>query len=171
MKQMKQAEIKEIRERLAKKNNYLCPITNLDISNGDAALDHSHQDSTHPLSETVEGQVRGTIHRFANSLEGSMRSKFRRSGLASVMSFEEFLLNLYNYLMDYREPLLHPQHAPRPKKLMKSSYNELKREILKANHYLNRPIKIPPYPKSKRLTKRLKELFEQFKIYPRYYTK
>jgi len=171
MKQLKSTEIKEVRERLAKKTNQKCPITNLDISNGTAALDHAHEHSLHPKSETVEGQVRGTIHKYANSLEGQMRSKFRRSGLAQVISFEEFLFNLYTYLMDFREPLLHPQHAPKKPKLMKSSYNDLAREIKNANTYLAKPIKIPPYPKSKRCTKRLKELYEQFKIYPKFYTK
>jgi hypothetical protein len=71
--------------------------------------------------------------------------------------------------MESREPLLHPSHAPKPRKLMKSSYNELKREIKKANHFLSKPLKMPDYPKSKRLTKRLKELYEQFAIYPKFY--
>ena len=62
-------------------------------------------------------------------------------------------------------------HTTKPRKLMKSSYNELKREIDKVNKYMKKPIKIPNYPKSKRLTKRLKELYEQFGIYPRYYSK
>jgi len=171
MKQMKSTDTKEIREHLAKKTNGICPITGLDVSNGDGCLDHAHEASEHPLSETVEGQIRGTIHKYANSLEGQMRSKFRRSGLAQIMCFEDFLLKLHHYLMDFREPLLHPTHAPKKPKLMKSSYNELVREIKNANFYLKKPIKIPDYPKSKRLTKRIKELFEQFKIYPRYYTK
>jgi hypothetical protein len=169
MKQLKSKEIKEIRDMLAKKTNYICPISHLDISNGDACLDHAHQASEHPLSETVEGQVRGTIHKYANSLEGQMRSKFRRSGLASVISFEEFLLNLYNYLMEFREPMIHPMSAPKSQKLMKSSYNHLVREINECNKYLQKPIKVPPYPKSKRLTKKLKELYDKMGIDPKFY--
>ncbi len=169
MKQLKKSDIKEVREQLARKTNNLCPISGLDISNGDAALDHSHENSLY--TETIEGQIRGTIHKYANSLEGQMRSKYRRSGLAKSISFEEFLFNLYNYLMNFREPMIHPMSAPKAEKLMKSSYNELMKEINNYNRYLAKPIKMPCYPKSKRLTKRLRELFDQFKIYPRYYSK
>ncbi len=171
MKQLKHSDIKQIRELLAEKTEFICPISGLSLLDGSAALDHSHQDSDHPASETIEGQVRGTIHKYANSLEGQMRSKFRRSGLAKVISFEEFLLNLYTYLMDFREPMIHPMSAPKSKKLMKSSFNHLVREINNYNCYLEKPIKIPPYPKSKRLTKRLKELYDKFGIDPRFYTK
>ena len=168
MHQMSQKEIKDLREELLKKNGGRCPILDIPLHPSDAALDHAHEPSE--TSETQEGQIRGTIHKFANSLEGQMRSKFRRSGVAKYISFEDFLFNLYQYLMNSRELCLHPSHAPRPRKLMKSSYNELKREITKANKYLNKPIKIPEYPKSKRLTKRLKELYEQFKIFPNFYS-
>lgn len=168
MKQLKQKDIKQVREELLKKNNYICPILKIPLDPKDAALDHSHQDSE--VSETKEGQIRSTIHKYANSLEGVMRSRYRRSGVSQWISFEEFLLNLYNYLMEYREPMLHPSHAPKPRKLKKSSYNKLVKEIKECNQYLKKPIKIPPYPKSKRLTKRLKELYEQFGIYPEYYS-
>ena len=167
MHQMKQSEIKEIREQLLKKNNNQCPILQRPLDPKDSALDHAHQASEY--TETQEGQIRGTIHKFANSLEGQFRSKFRRSGVSQYITFEEFLLNLYTYLNEAREPLLHPSHAPKPKKLQKRSYQKLKREITKCNTYMKKPIKIPDYPKSKRLTKRLKELYEQFAIYPEYY--
>jgi hypothetical protein len=164
---MKQTEIKELRERLLKKNDGCCPILEIPLDPSDSALDHAHEASK--CSETVEGQIRGTIHKFANTLEGQMRSKYRRSGVAKYISFEDFLFNLHSYLMNSRELYLHPSHQAKPRKLMKSSYNDLKREITKANTYLKKPIKIPDYPKSKKLTKKLKDLYEQFAIYPRYY--
>jgi hypothetical protein len=169
MKQLKQKDVKQIREELLKKNDGICPILKIPLDPSDAALDHAHQDSE--ISETVEGQIRSTIHKYANSLEGTMRSRFRRSGVASYIAFEEFLLNLYEYLMEYREPLLHPSHAAKPRKLMKSSYNELCKEIKKLNSFLKKQIKCPDYPKSKRLTKKLAELYDLVKIYPRYYNK
>ncbi len=171
MKQLKHKDIKEIREMLCEKVDWICPVSGLDLRNGNATCDHSHEDSTHPNSETVEGQVRGPLHRFANSLEGQMRAKFRRSGLAKEISFEEFLFNLYNYLMDFREPMIHPMSAPKHNKLTKRSYNKLAKEIKQTNEYLTKKIKLPPYPKSKRLTKKLKELYDKFGIYPEYYTK
>ena len=168
MQQLKQKDIKKIRDELVKHNDGKCPVSGLDISNGDACLDHAHQDSE--ISETVEGQVRGVLHKFANSLEGSWRARYLRSGLANEITFEELLINMYTYLMEYREPMLHPSHAQKPRKLMKSSYNELKREVNNANRYLKRKIKMPDYPKSKRLTKKLKELYEKFGIIPKYYS-
>ena len=169
MRQLKGKDIKGIREELWEKNDHVCPVLLIEIDKCDLNLDHAHQDSL--VSETVSGQIRGSIHKFANSLEGSLRSKYRRSGVARYITFEEFLYNLWNYLMNNREPLLHPQHQPKAKKLMKSSYNELAREIKNCNEHLKKPIKIPVYPKSKRLTKKLGELFEKFAIVPRYYTK
>jgi hypothetical protein len=167
MYQMTQKDIKPIREKLHRKNKGLCPILKIPLLPKDSALDHAHQSSK--VSDTVEGQIRSTIHKYANSLEGSMRSKYLRSGVAKYISFEHFLYNLWLYLMEYREPLLHPSHAPKPRKLMKKSYNNLKREIQKYNQYTKKPIKIPFYPKSKRLTKRLKELYEEFGMFPEYY--
>jgi len=169
LKQLKQKDVKPLREELVKKVGGKCPISGLDITNGDACLDHAHENSE--FSETIEGQIRSVLHKYANSLEGAWRSKYRRSGLKDVITFEELLINMYIYLTQCREPYLHPSHAPGPRKIMKSSYNELSRAIKNANKYLNKPIKIPPYPKSKRLTKRLKELYDIFGIYPKYYNK
>lgn len=169
MRQLKQKDVKEIRECILEKQDGLCAIMGTPLHPSDAALDHAHQDSEY--HEMTEGQIRGVLHKFANSLEGSMRAKYRRSGLAQMITFEEFLLGLYNYLMSDGYPLLHPSFEPRPRKLMKQSYNKLKREVAQANKYLKREIKFPPYPKSKRLTKRLKELYEQFGIFPEYYVK
>ena len=169
LKQMKQKDVKPLREELIKKEGGKCPVSGLDITNGDACLDHAHEHSQ--VSETVEGQVRGVLHKYANSLEGAWRSKYRRSGLADFITFEELLLNMYTYLTENRELYLHPSHAPGPRKLMKSSYRELEREVKKANQYLEKPIKMPEYPKSGRCTKKLCELFEKFGIYPRYYAK
>jgi len=168
MKQLKQKDVKPLREELTKKEGGFCPVSGLDITDGSACLDHSHEDSK--FSETIEGQIRGVLHKFANSLEGSWRSKYRRSGLSGYITFEELLLNMYTYLMESRELYLHPSHAQKPRKLMKQSYNKLTKEVKHANGYLKKPIKIPDYPKSRRLTKRLKELYEQFGIYPEYYS-
>jgi hypothetical protein len=171
MRQLKQKDVKPIREQLIKKEGGVCPVSKLDITCGDACLDHAHEDSLHPDSETVEGQVRGVLHKYANALEGAWRSKFRRSGLNGYMSFEEALINMHYYLMNNRELYLHPSHAPGPRKLMKSSFNDLKRAIIGANKFLEKPIKVPDFPKSGRCTKRICELFDMFGIYPKYYGK
>lgn len=158
-KQLKQKDVKEVREQILKENNFICPICTLPLDPKDAALDHDHQ----------TGFVRGTICKKCNSLEGVWRSRVIRLGLKDTIPFEELLLNMYKYLTQDQTEYIHPSHMPKPRKLMKSSYNELKREIEHCNKYLKRPVKVPPYPKSKRLTKRLGELFKQFGIIPRFY--
>lgn len=169
MKQLNQKDIQEIRQEILEKQKYTCPILKVEIPVGFACLDHAHEESE--FSETKNGQIRGVLHKYANSLEGVFRSRFKRSGVANLITFEEFLLNLHIYLMEHRHPLLHPTNKPRTRKLQKRSYQELKREILEVNKFLNKPIKIPPYPKSGRLTKTLKNLFEQFGLIPMYYAK
>lgn len=158
-KQLKQPDIKVVREKLLEKNNYICPICTQPLDKKDAALDHCHS----------SGLIRGTICKKCNSLEGVWRSRMIRIGLKNTISYEQMLFNMFTYLTQDPEMLLHPSHLPRPRKLMKSSYNDLKREITNCNKFLKKPIKIPDYPKSKRLTKKLKELYEQFGMIPRYY--
>ena len=158
-KHLKQKDIKAIRERILKENNFICPICTQPLDPADAALDHDHQ----------TGFVRGTICKKCNSLEGVWRSRVIRLGLKETLTFEELLLNMYKYLTQEQTNYIHPSHKPKPRKLMKSSYNELKREIEHCNTFLKRPVKIPPYPKSKRLTKKLSKLFIQFELIPRFY--
>jgi len=158
-KPMKAKDIKILREKLWKENDYRCPICNKEVSADEIALDHDHDTTL----------IRGTICKKCNSLEGRFRSIWKRMGLSSIIEFSELLESLALYLKQPQLPYIHPSHLERNPKLMKSSYNELKREIEKANKYLNKPIKIPDYPKSRRLTKRLKELYEQFGIIPKYY--
>jgi hypothetical protein len=157
--QLTQKEIKPLREKLLKENEFKCPLCENHLDESESALDHCH----------TSGQIRGTICKRCNSLEGIFRSRWIRSGVAKKVDFTVYMINLSKYLQQDHYPLLHPSHAPRPRKLMKQSYNQLKREIEDCNHFLKRPIKVPPYPKSKRLTKKLKELFEQFGMFPRFY--
>lgn len=160
-KQLKQNNIRDERERLLKEQDCLCPLCGQEIDPCDAALDHCHD----------TGHIRGVLHKVCNSGEGQMRSKYRRSGVAKYTTFEEYLLNLAQYLLKEKHPMLHPSHAPRPRKLQKRSYQELIKAVDKHNIYTDKRLKVPPFPKSGRLTKRLKELFEIVKIYPKYYSK
>jgi len=160
-KPLKQKDIKPLREKLWRENDYCCPICKQELELSDLALDHDHQTTF----------VRNTICKKCNSLEGSLRAKWKRSGLMKIIDFNDFLLSLAEYLSNDQLPYIHPMHTAKPRKLMKSSYNELKREIDNVNKYMKKPIKIPDYPKSKRLTKKLKELYDRFGIYPRYYSK
>jgi len=161
MHQMSQKEIKDLRELLATNNDNLCPLCEQVFDVGEMALDHCHE----------SGQIRGTICKRCNSLEGIFRSRWVRSGVAKKVSLETYMRNLADYLDKEHLPILHPSHAPKPRKLMISSYNSLVKEIKAYNKVAAKTIKIPPYPKSKRLVKKLKELYDKFGIYPKFYSK
>jgi len=160
-KPLKRKDIKELRKKLWEDNNHICPICKQEIKFEDTALDHDHDTTL----------IRNCICKKCNSIEGAFKSKWKRMGLMDAIDFKDLLYNLSLYLAAEQLPYIHPMHTTKPKKLMKRSYNKLKREIEKANKYLKKPIKVPPYPKSGRLTKKLKELYECFGIYPEYYLK
>ena len=161
--QMEPKETRDIRESLLKEQDYFCPLCESLIDPKDAALDHCHD----------TGRIRGVLHLRCNSIEGALKSKFKRGGGLRYTDFETYLKNLALYLTKEHHMLLHPSNRPGPKKLMKSSYNHLIREIKHANLYYKsknkKLIKFPDYPKSKKLTKRLAELFEEFALSPVYY--
>lgn len=179
MKQLNNAkEVRELREALWHEQEGICPLCNTYIPLSDTALDHSHD----------TGLIRGVLHKRCNSAEGTLKSKFKRAGITNLencdVTFESFLINLHLYLIKDHYDYLHPSHKPGPKKLMKRSYNKLKKEIeifnsyLKAHHTKDttingkrrKVIKMPEYPKSKKATKPLRELYERFGIEPEYYS-
>jgi hypothetical protein len=160
-KPLKHKDIKPLREKLWRENGCKCPICGTEITENEVALDHDHDTTL----------IRNSICKKCNSCEGAIKSKWKRMGLMNVIPLDDFLYNLAMYLKAEQLPYIHPSHVQKKPKLMKSSYNKLKREIQQANKYLKKPIKIPPYPKSKRLTKKLKELYERFGIDPEFYTR
>ena len=162
IKELKYKDIKPLREEFLKNNNGLCPICQNPITEGRACLDHSHQ----------SGLVRDTLCSSCNQWEGAIRSKWVRYGLSDKCDIVTMLLNMADHLKPENEkPFMHPSEIQKKPKLMKSSYNQLVKEIKNANRYLKKPIKIPCYPKSKKLTKRLKELYEQFGVFPKFYSR
>ncbi len=158
---MKHSDIKPLREKLWKINECVCPICGNEVNEFEISLDHDHDTTL----------IRNTICHKCNSVEGIFKSKWKRSGLMNIIEFSDLLISMGEYLKQDQLPYIHPSHIQKKPKLMKSSYNELKREIERANKYIAKPIKIAPYPKSKKLTKKLKELYEQFGITPKYYSK
>jgi hypothetical protein len=161
-KQLKYSEIKNIRENLADKNDNCCPICGRKFSEKiKQTLDHDHDTFL----------IRDTICNSCNQIEGHIKGKLIRYGLWKQVDYATYLRKLADHIDKEQLPLVHPSHAPKQRKLQKRSYNELSREIDKANEYLKKKMKIPPYPKSKRLTKKLKELFDYMGIKPKFYSK
>ncbi len=160
-KTLKHKDIKPLREKLWEQNERRCPICGAEVTVSEIALDHDHDTTL----------IRNTICKKCNSVEGMFKSKWKRSGLMNTIEFAALLSSMAEYLLQDQLPYIHPSHSPKRQKLMKSSYNTLKKEISNANKYLQKEIKLPDYPKSRRLTKRLKELYCQFGLEPKFYTR
>ena len=158
--------LKKLREDQYKKQKGICPILKQEIPFSECVMDHKHKFSYQEYGEDDAGLCRGIIHNGANAVEGKIENAFKRTGLNKLISVPEYLRNLADYLESWPlEPIyIHPMDKPKEPLLTKSSYNELVRGVMKDGKY-----KMPEYPKSKKLTKRLAELFEQYGIEPKYY--
>jgi hypothetical protein len=162
---MKDKDVKELRERLHEEQDKICPVCAQKMSHDAMALDHQHKlFADQPLLDDGAGLVRGAICMGCNSWEGRVTNSFKRMGLHKKdASFSDMLHNLADYLDRENLPYLHPREVPKALKLKKSCYNKLVKVY-------DKKAKIPDYPKSKKLTKKLKELFEEYKITVEYYS-
>ena len=158
MRQLKNSEVKIFREELLLEQDNICPLCEQFISKDAAALDHDHS----------TGEIRGVIHGTCNSLEGVIKSRFVRSGVHKLTDIITYLKNLIVYLQKEHIEVLHPTNIPKPKKLKKSSYNFLKKRYTMSKDKRHKK-KFPDYPKSKKLTKKLKDLYFELYIEPEYY--
>ena len=154
--QLNHKDIKGVRLQLLTEQENICPLCNTLIALEDAVLDHDHE----------TGLVRGVLHSTCNSYEGMVKHKFVRSGVHKNTDIVTYLKNLIVYLQKEQYPLIHPNEKPKEPKLMRSNFNKLVR-TMKASGYKK---KLPTYPKSHKMTKKLKELYEEFNVEPSYYS-
>ena len=166
MKQLKQTDLKIIREKWYKEQNGICPILGNYYDISEFCIDHQHKLVKEVADETGKGLCRGAIQFQANALEGKITNSFNRLGLSKHTDIITFLRNLADYLESNKihtdEKLIHPNEAPRKPILMKSSYNKLVKEI-------NGKQKVPEFKQKKgNLTAPLKKLFEKYNIEPQF---
>lgn len=154
IKQLRYKDIPSLRERLLIKQNFTCPICKKTIKT--PALDHQHKKKING-----SGLVRGVLCSNCNVLLGKVENNCTRYGI-SQSQLPYVLTNMSKYLKKKQLPYIHPSEAKKPPKLKKSSYNKLKKTVEGKQ-------KIPPYPKSKKLTKQLKLLFDKYGITPEFY--
>jgi hypothetical protein len=153
-KQLKSTEIPKLREKLLEKQNGICPICKRDIK--DACLDHSH---TKRIKGT--GFIRGVLCRTCNVFIAKSENNCARYGIAQN-DLPTILRSCAIYLERPHHPYIHPSERPKERKLKKSSYNKLRKSY-------SGKAKFPEYPKSGRLTKQLKQLFNKYNIEPEFY--
>ena len=162
MKQLKQSELKPLREKLHKEQDNTCPVLKIKCDISEMVIDHQHKRVDDPIGVNGDGLVRGCIHNQANVIEGKITNTYKRYGLHKFMPLPELLRSLADYLEQDNLPYIHPSEKAKDKKLKKSSYNTL-RKAYKGK------ARFPPYPKSGKLTVPLANLFERFNVLPDFY--
>lgn len=166
--------LKELREKWAKEQDYLCPILGIDLKDL-SVLDHWHSNKRDNTSEDYfKGCCRGVIHKRVNAFEGKVVNNYIRLGLRDLIDLPYLLrelANYYEYNRLHSEDILyiHPSEKPKEPILTKSSYNELKKVILEGN--IQKDLKkLPQYrDKKQKLTKVLEELFKKYNLEPKFY--
>jgi hypothetical protein len=171
--ELKQKDIKPLKEKLHKQNNGKCPLLGIEVDPSQMALDHIHKLKSEDYAPD-RGTIRNAIEFRANAMEGKITNNWKRYFGADTskhpVDLPTFLRNLADYLEaePYTEDgnyFIHPSEVPKTPKLKKSAYNQLVKQF--KIKYPKR--KVPVYPKSKKLTKNLDKLFTEFGITDLYY--
>lgn len=152
--QLKHSEVADLRNKLLKEQNGICPICTKEITS--PCLDHDHKKK---IKGT--GRVRKVVCSRCNILIAKMENNCVRYGVQQS-ELPLILRNMAVYLESPQTNYIHPSEAPKAKKLMKSSYVQLKKLIGDTQ-------KVPDFPKSGVLTKSLQKLFDKYKLEPKFY--
>ena len=102
---LKTKDIPILKEKLLKKQNYICLICQRDLRKlepRDRCLDHNH----------TTGFVRGVLCRGCNSMEGKVYKAFVRVGLRNQgVQYNSFLLGLEKYINIKETKYIYPKKA------------------------------------------------------------
>ena len=159
--QLKHSDIEKVREEILKKQNYKCCICNKEISSFEAVLDHQHKFKYEKNGEDGAGLIRGVLCNNCNQWEGKIWNTTKRfRNPKNVQERIQMLQQLIEYYQSGTYNLIHPKEREAEQKISKLQYNKLKKIIESKNK------KIPEYPKTGKLTKKLKQLFETYNISP-----
>jgi len=159
--QLKAGDVAITRKDILHEQGGLCAICSCKITpDTGISLDHQHKRVADEVGIDGAGLIRGVLCRACNVWEGKVwNSSGRYHQTKTVQSRIELLQNLIKYYEKGTYNLVHPSEKPREKKVSKRNYNKLKKI-----YDLKR--KFPEYPKSGKLTKGLRALFEQYDIEP-----
>jgi len=163
---MKQKDIKTLKEKIWNENNKKCPVLDMDIPLEKMVLDHAHKRNSEEYSET-KGAIREALDFRANAVLGKLENSIKRTGLDRVEGFNlgTFLRNAADYFERgaYKKDgviYIHPTEVYKEPNLSKSNYNKCKKAHLESGAKK----KFPDYPKRKKATKTLIELFKKYNI-------
>ena len=155
---LKSKDIKTIKQMILEKQGYRCAICGKEITLENSVLDHQHKNKkADPNGINGDGLIRGVLCQEDNLSEGKIwNSTGRFQGARTPQDRINWLRKLIQYYEAGTYPFIHPTEKVPEKSISKRQYNKLKKVCPK----------VPEYPKSTHLTKRLKELFDKYKINP-----
>ena len=167
--EMKQKEIKILKEKLWLQNGKKCPVLDKEVPLNKMALDHAHKrkDDEYAFNK---GVIREALDFRTNAVLGKLENALKRTALSYADDFDlpTFLRNAADYFErgayvdEDGNYYVHPNEVHKDPKLTKQSYNRLKKVY-------DKKAKFPEYPKSQKLSKKLKELFEEYNLEPGFY--
>lgn len=160
LRQLKGSEVKELREKILENQGFKCAICGKTLSEDDTgiSLDHQHRlNKNQEIGSDGAGLIRGVLCRECNTYEGKIwNNGTRYKQFKTVKERIEFLKQLIQYYEAGTYPFIHPTEKVPLKSISKRQYNKLKKVCPK----------VPEYPKSTHLTKKLEELFNKYQINP-----
>lgn len=164
--EMKQKDIRPLKEKLWLMNDKKCPVLDKEIPLEKMALDHAHKRNDEEYSED-KGVIREALDFRTNAVLGKLENAIKRTGLSNDPDFDicTFLRNAADYfdkgayVDEYGNMYIHPKEVHKEPKLSKRNYNKLKKEYSGKR-------KFPEYPKTGKLTVGLAKLFEEYNIEP-----
>ena len=154
---MKQNDIKILRDKILNEQNGLCAITGNKVEN--PILEHEHKKGF-----GGSGCIRAVTDREINCYLGKIENNAKRNKIA-IKDIPKTLRMIADYLEreDYTDEggnkYLHPNEVDKPKVLSKRNYNSLKKV------YVGKK-KFPEYPTSAKITKDLSLLYVEYGITP-----
>jgi len=164
--EMKSSEIRQLKEKIWLSNNKKCPVLDRHIVLEKMVLDHAHKRKDDEYS-IDKGVIREALDFRVNAVLGKLENALKRTGLANDKDFDigSFLRNAADYFEagaykdENNNMYIHPNEVKRDPPVSKRNYKKLQKLYDKKQ-------KFPEYPKSRKLTKRLRELFEEYNISP-----
>jgi hypothetical protein len=161
LEQLKSKDVKPTRDIILEAQYGKCALCGNEITeDSGASLDHQHMTAKETIGEDGAGLVRGVLCRGCNVMEGKIWNNMRRYlQPENVQDRIKWLESLIQYYKADNYKLIHPSEAPKEPKVSKRNYNKLKK-------IYDKKAKFPDYPKSGKLTIKLKDLFEEYEIPP-----
>jgi hypothetical protein len=151
--EMKQPEIKILKEKIWRANEKQCPVLQRKVPLDKMVLDHIHKRKADQY-DVDKGTIRTALEFRINAFFGKIENAYKRYGLKDEMPLPELLRKGADYLEEepYSEEgeyFIHPHEVHKRVKVMKSEFNRVKKYYFKVYPNRKKMIKKPTYVSTK----------------------